>query len=169
MSGLTFRSCCQKIVLFSCLCGLLAGCAQKADVPASSLSAKPPLPSTGDDVDRACSSFHFLWGRHAELLLRFEEALEFYQKALICDEQADYISEKIPILLLRLERTAEAAAWLADYLKNHPGKTGMRMLYAKVLLKQKQAAEAMHQYQLISEQHPDDAAILPLLSEMYIK
>ena len=81
---------------------------------------------------------------------------------------ADYISEKIPILLLRLERTGEAASWLADYLKSHPEKTGMRMLYAKVLLRQKQTTEAMYQYQLISEQHPNDAAILLLLSEMYI-
>jgi tetratricopeptide (TPR) repeat protein len=120
------------------------------------------------DVDRACSTFYFLWGRHAELLLRFEEALEFYQKALICDEHADYISEKIPLLLLRLERTSEAESWLADYLKTHPDKTGMRMLYAKVLLKQKKNGEAMREYQLISERHPDDVAILLLLSEMYI-
>ncbi len=169
MSGLTFRSCCRNLVLFSCLSVLLGGCVEKSATPATNQSANPPGSSSSDDVDRTCSSFYFLWGRHTELLLRFEEALEFYQKALICDEQADYISEKIPILLLRLERTGEAAAWLADYLTNHPDKTGMRMLYAKVLLRQKQTAEAMHQYQLISEQHPDDAAILLLLSEMYIK
>jgi len=169
MSGLSFRTCCRNLVVAACLGGLLSGCVEKSVQPAPNTSAKTPPVSNTDDVDRTCSSFHFLWGRHAELLLRFEEALEYYQKALICDEQADYISEKIPILLLRLERTAEAASWLADYLKNHPDKTGMRMLYAKVLLRQKQTTEAMHQYQLISEQHPDDDAILLLLSEMYIK
>jgi tetratricopeptide (TPR) repeat protein len=101
-------------------------------------------------------------------MLRFEEALEFYQKALICDEQADYISEKVPILLLRLDRTDEAATWLHNYLEKHPDKTGMRMLYAKVLLRQKKNAEAMRQYQLISDRHPDDPAILLLLAEMYL-
>ncbi|MDD2463267.1 MAG: tetratricopeptide repeat protein [Desulfobulbus sp.] len=168
MSGLSFRSCCRSLVTLWCLTALLSGCADTAKAPDTSVSAnRPPAPASGD-VDRSCSSFYFLWGRHSELLLQFEEALEFYQKALICDEQADYISEKIPILLLRLERTSEASSWLADYLQGHPDKTGMRMLYAKVLLRQKKTTEAMHQYQLISERHPDDAAILLLLSEMYI-
>nr|WP_321466867.1 tetratricopeptide repeat protein [uncultured Desulfobulbus sp.] len=158
----------RNLVALGCLTALLSGCADTAKVAETPPTA--PLPATAgrDDVDLSCSSFYFLWGRHSELLLRFEEALEFYQKALICDEQADYISEKIPILLLRLERTGEASAWLAEYLKSHPDKTGMRMLYAKVLLRQKKTPEAMYQYQLISEQHPDDAAILLLLSEMYI-
>lgn len=169
MPGPTFRFCCRTLVALGCLTALLAGCADKSGGPdAADLSVSRTPPAANGDVDLACSSFYFLWGRHSELLLRFEEALEFYQKALICDEHADYISEKIPILLLRLERTDEAASWLADYLQGHPDKTGMRMLYAKVLLRQKKTAEAMRQYQLISERHPDDAAILLLLSEMYI-
>jgi tetratricopeptide (TPR) repeat protein len=168
MSRLMRRFSCTKIFVLGCLVVLLGGCANKAAAPGTDEAGKRSLaPSTGE-IDRACSTFYFLWGRHAELLLRFEEALEFYQKALICDEHADYISEKIPILLLRLERTNETEAWLADYLQANPDKTGMRMLYAKVLLKQKKNAEAMREYQLISERHPDDVAILLLLSEMYI-
>ena len=146
---------------------LPAGCANQPEPPTPPTPA-PLSTAVNGDIDRNCSIFYFLWGRHAELLLRFEEALEFYQKALICDEEADYISEKIPILLLRLERTDEASAWLAQYLKAHPDKTGLRMLYAKILLRQKKNVEAMHQYRLISEQHPDDAAIMLLLAEMYI-
>ncbi|NLX18866.1 MAG: tetratricopeptide repeat protein, partial [Desulfobulbus sp.] len=120
------------------------------------------------EADYACSYFYFLWGRYSELLLRFEEALEFYQKALICDEEAEYISEKIPALLLRLERVDEAAVWLQRYLALNPDKTAMRMLYAKALLGQNKTAEAMQQYQLISERHPKDPAILLLLAEMYL-
>jgi tetratricopeptide (TPR) repeat protein len=147
---------------------LLGGCTDKMAAPGVNEAAKRTAVAVNGDVDLACSTFYFLWGRHAELLLRFEEALEFYQKALICDERADFISEKIPILLLRLERTSEAETWLADYLQSHPDKTGMRMLYAKVLLKQKKHSEAMREYQIISERHPDDVAILLLLAEMYI-
>lgn len=168
MSALMFRSCCRSLVVLGCMTALLGGCAgETADTDPVPSVTRPAATANGD-IDRSCSSFYFLWGRHSELLLRFDEALEFYQKALICDQQADYISEKIPILLLRLERTNEASAWLADYLQGHPEKTGMRMLYAKVLLRQKKTTEAMQQYQLISERHPDDAAILLLLSEMYI-
>lgn len=166
MPGLILRRCWRNCLLLCCLSLLPAGCAEKTEAPET--PAVPARPAINGDIDRSCSTFYFLWGRHSELLLRFEEALEFYQKALICDEQADYISEKIPILLLRLERTNEASDWLAQYLKAHPEKTGLRMLYAKILLRQKNNSEAMQQYRLISEQHPDDAAIMLLLAEMYI-
>lgn len=151
------------VAILGCTVLLLSGCQAKTE-----LAGRQKADIGSGEADHACSYAYFLWGRHAELLLRFEEALEFYQKALICDEQAEFISEKIPILLLRLERTDEAALWLQRYLASRPDKTAMRMLYAKVLTKQKKNAEAMQQYQLISDRHPDDPAILLLLAEMYL-
>lgn len=133
-------------------------------------AATPPSspPAMDNDADYACSYFYFLWGRHAELLLHFEEALEAYENALICDPRASYVSEKIPLLLLRLERTDEAARWLGRYLNEHPESTGMRMLYAKVLTRQGKNDQATHQYQLISDRSPDDPAVLLLLAEMHL-
>lgn len=156
-------SCLRLFVVLACVVLVAGGCQPKSET-----AAPQALPPGGGTADHACSYAYFLWGRHAELLLRFEEALEFYQKALICDDQAEFASEKVPILLLRLERTDEAALWLRDYLAARPDRTGMRMLYAKVLLKQKRNTEAMEQYRLISEQHPDDPTIRMLLAEMYI-
>nr|WP_320011865.1 tetratricopeptide repeat protein [uncultured Desulfobulbus sp.] len=156
---------CKWIIIRGLLL-LTAGCAGSPPPPAE--PAPSSLTSAGQTIDRRCSSFNFLWARHAELLLRFDEALEYYQKALACDGEADTISEKIPILLLRLERTNEACTWLAQYLENHADKVGMRMLYAKVLQRQGKTAEAMGQYEIVSQQNPEDAAILLLLSEMYI-
>jgi tetratricopeptide (TPR) repeat protein len=160
---LCFRQ--RQLVILGCLFLLLYGCQPKAGTAVSDQIRPAP---TENEADYGCSYFYFLWGRHSELLLRFEEALEFYQKALVCDEKAEMISEKVPILLLRLERTDEAAIWLHTYLTHHPDKTGLRMLYAKVLLRQKKNTEAMRQYQLISDRHPDDPAILLLLAEMYL-
>ena len=160
--------CFRQLLLapLACLVLLLCGCQPKTDTMTA--AARQTSAPGGGKADHGCSYAYFLWGRHAELLLRFEEALEFYQKALICDEQAGFVSEKVPILLLRLERTDEAALWLRDYLAAHPDKTGMRLLYAKVLLRQKKNTEAMRQYQLISDRHPSDPAILLLLAEMYL-
>jgi tetratricopeptide (TPR) repeat protein len=160
-----YRQC--LFLVLGCVVFLCCGCQPKTN---SVAKEQIPQKSAAAEIeaDYGCSYFHFLWGRHAELLLRFEEALEFYQKALVCDEKAEMISEKVPILLLRLDRTDEAAIWLHNHLIAHPDKTGMRMLYAKVLLKQKKNAEAMQQYQLISDRHPDDPAILLLLAEMYL-
>jgi len=164
---LSFRQ--WLLVALGCCALVLCGCQPKIDTSVTDqIRKKPASPSSESEADYSCSYFYFLWGRHAELLLRFEEALEFYQKALVCDEKAETISEKVPILLLRLERTDEASLWLHNYLAVHPDKTGMRMLYAKVLLRQNKNTEAMNQYQLMSDQHPDDPAILLLLAEMYL-
>jgi len=154
----------QLLVTLGCLIFLLCGCQPKTETATARQVSGP----SESKADHGCSYAYFLWGRHAELLLHFEEALEFYQKALICDDQAEFVSEKVPILLLRLERTDEAAIWLHNYLAAHPDRTGMRMLYARVLLRQKKNTEAMQQYQLISDRHPDDPAILLLLAEMYL-
>lgn len=168
MLQVIFCSCHRWLVVSVCVGLLLCGCQQKSETVAATEKSQQPSSVEENDIDRGCSYFYFLWGRHAELLLRFDEALEAYQKALICDPRAEFISEKVPLLLLRLERTDEAAIWLQNYLAAHPEKTGMRMLYAKVLVRQKKNAEAMRQYQLISDRHPDDPAILLLLAEMYL-
>ncbi|MGI6655664.1 MAG: tetratricopeptide repeat protein [Desulfobulbus sp.] len=144
------------------LVATLCGCPDKS-VPVVERQITP------EEYDaRSCAYFHFLWARRSELLLRFDEALEFYQRALDCDESAEYISEKIPLLQIRLGRFAEAANWLRDYLVTRPNNTGMRLLYAKVLLRQENSAEAMRQYQIVSDSNPDDPAIMLLLAEMYL-
>lgn len=161
-----YRSC---FFLLGCWLGIvLSGCQPKAEPPPL-VESRPQIATTEDvERDTSCSYFYFLWGRHAELLLHFDEALDAYEKALICDPKAEFINEKLPVLLLRLERTDEAEAWLKGYLARHGENTGMRMLYAKVLIRQKKNEAALQQYQLILDQHPDDPAILLLLAEMYL-
>ena len=167
MRWLTFPAPLRLLSLLAALWLCVSACQPPAQTPVAAVPPPPP-PAAASDADYACSYFYFLWGRHAELLLRFEEALEAYENALICDPQATYVGEKVPLLLLRLERTDEAAQWLDRYLREHPDSTGMRMLYAKVLTRQGQNEQAMHQYQLISDRNPDDPAILLLLAEMYL-
>ena len=167
MRWLAFPAPLRFLPLLALVWLLVSACQPPAKTPVAAVPPPPP-PVVDSDADYGCSYFYFLWGRHAELLLRFEEALEAYENALICDPRATYVSEKIPLLLLRLERTDEAAQWLDRYLKEHPDSTGMRMLYAKVLGRQGKNDRAMHQYQLISDRNPDDPAILLLLAEMYL-
>ena len=168
---ITHSRCCFLLALV-CLGFALSGCQPRpgpeTQTTQAGLPPTPPLPVEDGDTDYSCSYFYFLWGRHAELLLRFDEALDAYENVLICDPRAEYVSEKIPVLLLRLERTDEAATWLGRYLLEHPDRTGMRMLYAKVLTRQKKNEEAMRQYQLIGDRHPDDPAMQLLLAEMYL-
>jgi len=154
---------CLLIIPLSLLCLIvLAGCHY---APAPGLSSGSEQPET---VDRNCAYFYFLWGRHAELALNFQEALEVYEKVLICDPEADYIARKIPVLLLRLDRGEEAVTWLNNYLESKPDESGSRMLLAKILIRMGRFNEAAVQYRIVHERNPEDENALLLLSELYM-
>ncbi len=148
-------------LLFTLFCFGLSACQPLANKKTA--QPQPPV-----EADIACSYFYFLWGRNAELRMQFDEALEAYEKAVICDDKAAYVQDKIPMLLLRLNRAAEAAQWLRQYLWQHPDNVSMRMLYARILLGQRNLDGAMQQYQLMLESHPDDPAVTLPLAEMYL-
>lgn len=161
----------QPLLIVLLLVGLLpaAGCQ-----PSTSLlkpkpgAAQMAAGGQAESVDYSCSYFYFLWGRHAELALNHQEALEAYEKALICDPQADYIARKIPVLLLRMGRGKEAVAWLKRYLVENPREAGSRMLLAKILIRRGRYDEAAEQYRIVHKQHPREDAALLLLSELYL-
>lgn len=121
-----------------------------------------------EEPDYGCAYFYFLWGRQAELAMQFAEALEAYEKALICDPEADYILRKIPVILLRMGRGDEAVAILKEYLGKKPQETGVRMLLARVYIALNQFPEAAEQYRIIHRQEPGETGSLMLLSELYL-
>jgi tetratricopeptide (TPR) repeat protein len=121
-----------------------------------------------EETDFGCAYFYFLWGRQAELSMQFDEALEAYQKALICDPDAEYIVRKIPILLLRLDRGEEAVALLEEYLIKTPADTTIRMLLARVFIGLGNYSEAENQYRITYQQNPSEVSSLLLLSELYL-
>lgn len=154
-------------VVFFCSGLLFSGCAQQETVVRQeSIIANPP--GVEDDVDFGCSYFYFLWGRHAELAANYHEALEAYEKALICDPAADFVVRKIPLLLLRLDRSDEAITKLEEYLEAHPRESGSRMLLAKIFIRQGKIREAAAQYRKVNELVPEDFTSLLLLSELYL-
>ena len=75
-------------------------------------TSAPPEPEAGQVNDRSCSYFYFLWGTHSEYSHLFEEALEAYEKALICDPNALIIEKKLPILHFRLGENEQAVELL---------------------------------------------------------
>jgi len=150
-------------ILTSCtlffILAALSGC--------SSLITSPEQAQV-EEIDYSCSYFYFLWGRQAELGLRFEEALEAYQKALICDPEAEHVIRKIPILLLRLDRGEESVSMLEEYLEKKPEDTDSRMLLARIFIGLGDYDKAEAQYLIIHEQDPTEDSALLLLSELYL-
>ncbi|MDW7772063.1 MAG: tetratricopeptide repeat protein [Desulfobulbaceae bacterium] len=121
-----------------------------------------------EETDYGCSYFYFLWGRQAELGLRFEEAMEAYEKALICDPEAEFIIRKIPILLLRMDRGEEAITMLRNFLVKKPMDSGVRMLLARVYAGLGHYEKAADEYRIIHRQNPEEVSSLLLLSELYL-
>ncbi len=157
------------LLIVPLLFGLLlaAGCQPSTSLVQPDAAQMSAAGDQAESVDYGCSYFYFLWGRHAELDSNPQEALEAYEKALICDPQADYIAHKIPVLLLRLGRSREAVAWLKRYIAENPREAGSRMLLAKILIRRGRYDEAAEQYRVVHKQHPKEDIALLLLSELY--
>lgn len=118
-----------------------------------------PVSAVSPDADNSCSYFYFLWGNHAEYDQRFEEALEAYEKALICDPHALPIQKKIPVLLVKLGQTEKATKWIEEYIVNHPEDTSQHLLLAHLYIQQKKREEAIKLYYEVLEDEPENEGI----------
>jgi len=147
---------------------LLTGCAGgKIEVQNPDQATEEALVIV-DEADHGCSYFYFLWGRYAELSEKDNEALEAYEKALICDPSATLAVRKIPLLLARLNRSNEAITRLEEYLADHPEDIEPRMVLAKILIRKKQFQKAAAQYRKIKEVDPQNVSSLLLLAQLYL-
>ncbi len=155
--------CCILTILSAII---LSSC---APIPSPSSHNQHMSTAVDENIDSACSYFYFLWGSNAEYRGLYEEALEAYEKASLCDPSADYIREKIPVLLVELDRNEEAITWLTEYLKEFPGKNTQRLMLARLLLLTKRQEEAIALYKDILASEPDNNAILLSLGLLYIE
>ncbi len=120
-----------------------------------------------EKIDSSCAYFYFLWGTHAEYDQRFEEALEAYEKAAICDPSAEYVTEKIPILLIRLGKMQESAAWLQTYISDHPKKNVQRFLLARLQIQEGNIQQALELYEEALTFDPENRNIHLRLGILY--
>lgn len=151
------------IMLAAALLG--AGCA----VDKSIYSPPSPQQAAEETADSSCSYFYFLWGSNAEYDERYAEALEAYEKALICDPSADYVAEKIPVLLIQLGRFDEATVWLENYIKTRPEKTVQRYILARLKIKDGKVDEAIQLYQDALDLDPQNNNVRLRLGALYSK
>jgi tetratricopeptide (TPR) repeat protein len=143
----------RALVIF--LYAILSGCATEKFIATD----EPPEIASEDPIDSSCSYFYFLWGTTAEYNSNYAEALEAYEKANICDPQADYIAEKIPTLLIRLGRLKEAEVWLENYISDKPTKTVQRFMLARLKIQEGKDDEALKLFQEALDIEPDNTSI----------
>lgn len=122
-----------------------------------------------NQVDSSCSYFYFLWGNTAEYTRSYEEALEAYEKAIICDPKAEYIAEKVPTLLIRLGRLKEAESWLESYIKDKPEKMVQRFMLARLKIQDGKEDEAITLFQEALDLDPENTSIKLRLGMLHAK
>jgi len=143
--------------------------AEPAPPAPAALTEEPPEEAAApDENDRSCSYFYFLWGQHAELETKYEAALEAYDKALICDPAADFVTKKLFQLLLNMNRSKEAAAKIEEHLVRRPEDAESRMLLAKIFIRDGRLDEAAAQCRQAYALNPKDTMPLLLLSELHL-
>lgn len=147
----TITSYCLSVL--ACATLLFSGCALSTGDPSDSAA----LP---ENRDFSCAYFYFLWGTHAEYEKHFPEALESYEKALVCDPSADYIKRKLPLLLIRTGDTEQAISILENDLRLEPQDTARRALLATVFIQQRNTIGAIGQYEAILDYDPENEEIL---------
>lgn len=155
----------------------LSGCTTPNTQEAATTVIKPAEKTEQADAtiiaeekfDPSCAYFYFLWGSNAEYDERYEEALEAYEKASICDPEAEYIAEKIPVLLIQLGRLKEASIWLENYLNKKPTKTVQRFMLARLKIQQGKETEAINLYRDALKLEPDNDIVRLRLGLLHTK
>jgi tetratricopeptide (TPR) repeat protein len=131
----------------------LLSCSAKQGADSASISEP-------ENQDLSCSYFYFLWGSHAEYDKRYPEALDAYEKALVCDSSAEYIKRKLPLLLLKTGDVNGAVALLQEEVRLNPQDTARRILLARIFIQERDDEAAIEQYQRILSYDPTNEQVL---------
>lgn len=150
----------NKTLLTICCCLILTSCTVYQQVVTEPVKDEP-------EVDLSCSYFYFLWGSHAEFTERYAEALEAYEKAVICDPKAEYLREKIPILLLKMGDLEKAAEWLGQALVEYPDENSSRLLLASLYIQQGKIPKAITLYDEVLRRDPGNEGVHLRLGLLY--
>ncbi|HBT97507.1 MAG TPA: hypothetical protein DEB25_07705 [Desulfobulbaceae bacterium] len=140
---------------------------QTVSTSSDAASVQSAVKTVSEPVDRACAYFYFLWGSHAEYNQDFEASLDAFEKALACDPSSIVIEKKIPILLMNMGETDQAAEWLAKTIQHDPNDKLQYMQLAQIRIQQMNREEAIQLYQKALALDPDDSSVLVGLGILY--
>jgi len=154
MKWITWLSCGLLLLCFSC-------------TPAGDFQPRPRQVENENEIpDPGCGYFYFLWGKSAENDRRYEEALQAYEKVLVCDPEADYMVRDIALLLIKLDRKREAVDWLNNIIARNPADIENRFLLAKLYAGMTDFEKAIAVYNEILTINEDQKTLL-MLGSLY--
>ncbi len=121
-----------------------------------------------DDVDTACSYFYFLWARQAELNGRDDEALEAYEKSIVCDGQADHVVSRLAALLLKMGKNMQAVHWLKKMIAARPNELKLKIFLADLYASSSEPDKAIVIYEQGLLCAPKNNVVMLKLGKLYL-
>lgn len=157
------------IVVMLLLAVSVCGCSQAVLSPGRSAAAGSA--KKNQQADTQCSYFYYLVGKAAELKGRrhYEEAVEAYEKALVCDQRATPVMRDLAILLLRMGHNKRALTWLEKSLALKPTDLQTVSVVAQIYAAEGQPAKGVDAYQTLLKHEPDSEPALLLLGIFYAR
>lgn len=151
---------------------MMAACLRTVSLPESTpapSASKPALtPVRPEGADTQCSYFYFLWGKTAESKGHFEEALDAYEKAVVCDAEAEYVIRHLTVLLLRMDRKQQALDWVDKLILANPEDEKVKMFQADLYGSMAENAKAIAIYEALLVSQPADSELLLKLGRQYL-
>lgn len=126
------------------------------------------VPHQEGEADTQCSYFYFLWGKTAEGKEQYEEALDAYEKAVVCDAEADYVIRHLTVLLLRMDRKQQALEWGDKLIQANPEDQKVKMFQADLYGSMGEDAKSIAIYEALLQQQPADPELLLKLGRQYL-
>lgn len=151
---------------------LAVSCVPQTEVPSSqpppAVAKVAPAPARREGGDTQCSYFYFLWGKTAEAKGNYEEALDAYEKAIVCDSEADYVIRNLTVMLLRMNRKQQALEWVDKLLVANPEDQKVKLFQADLYGSIGEDAKAITIYEALLAQQPKDPELLLKLGKQYM-
>ena len=138
----------------------------------------PPLPRiedlgivTSDEeaIDTDCSYFYFLWGKTAEVEGRYDEAIEAYEKAIVCDDSAEYVIRRLVVLLAKVNKKRQALIWIDTLVQKHPNDISTKLFLANLYAAIGEYEKSRDIYINVLTQDPKNSEAMLMLASLSIK
>lgn len=145
-----------------------AGTGQPVNKPLIGELDERPGARQQDVIDTDCSYFYFLWAKTSEAAGQYDEALEAYEKAVVCDEEADYVVRHLAQLLLRMDRKQQALVWVEKLIAANPDDAKVQIFQADLHAAIGEYERAVSLYTEILADDPENSELLIKLGKLHL-
>ncbi len=121
-----------------------------------------------ENVATDCSYFYFLWARTSEAKGNFDEALEAYQKAMVCDPEDEYLVRRLAALLIRVNRKKQALDQIEKLIARNPDDKKIKVFQADLYSAVGEYDKAIDIYKKVLSEDPANSALMEKLGKQYL-